>query len=307
MRASKTLPPLESLRVFQEVARQNGFRKAGEALLISQSAVSHHIRKLEETLGRPLFRRHAKSISLTEEGEVLLEATRAGFDLIAGAATRIRQQDRSAPLRVSLLPSFAANWLLPRIERFRTLHPDIAVQLDPTLDLADLGQGEADLAIRYGSRPQAGESRLLFVEALCPAVSPDFAAMTSIRTPFDVLAHPLLDSRGSRDWRIWFEAQGLDPAEGRFVQLKDYNLVLEAAASGLGIGMARTRLIGGQIVAGRVQPIFDHVVSTEDAAHWLIAPNASKMHPSAEVFVQWLMSEAEDIAEVRNCILPGTS
>lgn len=296
MRASKTLPPLESLRVFQEVARQQGFRKAGEALLISQSAVSHHIRKLEEMLGQSLFQRHAKSISLTETGEVLLEATEAGFDLIAGAAARIRQQDPSAPLRVSLLPSFAANWLLPRIERFRARHPGVEVALDPTLDLADLTRGEADLAIRYGPRPQAAGCRLLFTEALCPAVSPDFAATASIRTPRDVLAHPLLDSRGSRDWRLWLAAQGLDPAEGRFVQLKDYNLVLEAAASGLGIAMARTGLIAGQIATGRLRPILDPVIPGDAAAHWVIVPNAARSHPAAEGFVEWLRSEAADVA-----------
>ena len=294
MRRSKTLPPLESLRVFHEVARQSGFRKAGDALLISQSAVSHHIRKLEDMLGRPLFQRHSKSISLTDAGQEMLEATQAGFDLIAEAAARLRQSDDTAPLRISLLPSFATNWLLPRIDGFRTRHSDIEVQLDPTLALADLANGEADLAIRYGSRPLVPHCRKLFAEELCPAVSADYPARMSIRAPSDVLAYPLLDSQGSHDWRIWLEANGLDPSKGQFMQLRDYNVVLEAIASGLGIGMARKRLVSGQIASGRIQPCFERGVITDQASHWLIARGDQVQHPATKTFIKWLIAECAD-------------
>lgn len=294
MRRSKTLPPLESLRVFHEVARQEGFRKAGDTLLISQSAVSHHIRKLEDVLGRPLFQRHSKSISLTEAGQEMLEATQAGFDLIAEATARLRQSVETAPLRISLLPSFATNWLLPRIDRFRARHSNIEVQLDPTLALADLAQGDADLAIRYGSRPQVPHCRRLFTEALCPAVSADYPARMSIRTPSDVLAYPLLDSQGSHDWRIWLEANGLDPSRGQFMQLRDYNVVLEAIASGLGIGMARKRLTSNQIASGRIKLCFEQSVIVEEAAHWLISRGDQAQHPSTKTFIKWLVAECAD-------------
>ncbi|WP_138472022.1 LysR substrate-binding domain-containing protein [Poseidonocella sp. HB161398] len=290
LRSSPTLPPLDSLRAFLAVARRGGFGKAGEELLISQSTVSHHIRKLEEMLGRPLFHRHAKSVSLTADGARLLEAAERGFALIEAAAAEIRRPETAGPLRVSLLPSFAANWLIARLGRFRDAPGGAEVQLDPTLDLAGIDEGEADLAIRYGARPEGRGVRLLFAEALCPAAAPGYAG-PAIREPRDVLAHPLLDSRGSRDWRIWFEAQGLDLAEGRFFQLKDYNLVLEAMASGQGIGMARMRLIGEQIAAGRVRPCLAGAVSTEEAAHWLILPGSGARHPAAAAFADWILAE----------------
>ncbi|WP_172327136.1 LysR substrate-binding domain-containing protein [Mangrovicoccus sp. HB161399] len=291
MRRSATLPPLESLRAFRETARLGGFRKAGDALLISQSAVSHHIRKLEEMLGRPLFLRHAKSVSLTAEGQLLLEATEQAFAGLEGAAAQIRGADPARPLRVSLLPSFAAAWLIGRLGGFRAAQPGVEVQLDPTLDLAELGRGGADLAIRYGARPGGAEVRLLFAERLCPAAAPDYAADPPIRSPRDVLAHPLLDSRGSRDWRLWLEAHGLDPSGAQFLQLKDYNVVLEAMAAGQGIGMARTCLIASQIAAGRVRPCLAGTVATEEAGHWVLLPDGPARHPAAGPFADWLMSE----------------
>ncbi len=296
MRRSPSLPPLESLRAFRETALLGGFRRAGEALSISQSAVSHHIRKLEEMLGKPLFVRHAKSISLTAEGQLLLAAVQEAFGALEDASARIRGGDPERPLRVSLLPSFAANWLMARIGRFRAAHPGLEIQFDPTLDLADPGRGGIDLAIRYGARPEAAEVRLLFAEELCPAAAPDYAAGPPVRSPRDLLAHPLLDSRGSREWRLWLEAHGLDPAEARFVQLKDYNVVIEAMASGQGIAIARMRLLAGQIAAGRLRPCFATRLETLEAAHWVLLPEGPARHPAAGLFADWLAAEAQDSA-----------
>lgn len=291
MKPSNTLPPLESLRVFHEVARAGGFRKAGEELLISQSAVSHHIRKLEDSLGTPVFHRHAKSISLTDVGQTLLGATEAAFAQLRDATAQARGVHNPDLLRVSLLPSFATNWLLPRIDRFRDLHSDIELDLDPTLALSDVAQGRVDLAIRYGPQPDARPHRLLFMEELCPAVSADYPARGQITSPEDVLAYPLLDSMGNRDWRLWLEAHRLDASRANFVQLKDYNLVLEAMVSGLGIGIARTRQIHRRIAKGDIVLCTDSMLSTVEAAHWIVEPDAG-MSPPAGTFCAWLLAEA---------------
>lgn len=293
LRLSKSLPPLESLRVFQEVARLGGFRKAGEELLISQSAVSHHIRKLEQMLGHPLFHRHAKSISLTGDGQMLLDATVTGFGVIGEAVTRIRQTGQADPLRVSLLPSFASNWLLPRMERLRAQHGDLAIRLDPTLDLADVARGEADLAIRYSAYRGTPGTRLLFREALCPVAAPGYLDNAMLDDPRSVLSYPLLDSLGGRDWRIWLAAHGLTAPDDQFVQLRDYNVVLEAAASGLGVGMGRTRLIDSLLGAGRLVTCATQVVESDEAAHWLMLAEGPAVHSGARRVVDWLLSETE--------------
>lgn len=291
MKPSRTLPPLDSLRVFCEVARQGGFRKAGEELLISQSAVSHHIRKLEEALGTQVFHRHAKSISLTDAGQTLLGATRAAFGQLGKATAQVRGQSDPGIVKVSLLPSFAANWLLPRIDRFGHLHREIELELDPTLILTDVAQGRVDLAIRYGPPPAAKRHRLLFAEDLCPGVSPGHPAQGRISSPEDVLAYPLLDSQGNRDWRLWLDAHRLDPSRADFVQLRDYNLVLEAMASGLGLGIVRKRLVHGRIARGDIVLCSGSTLTTEQAAHWIVEPETGR-NPGADVFRDWLLAEA---------------
>jgi LysR family glycine cleavage system transcriptional activator len=173
MRLSSTLPPLQSLRAFATVARLLSFRRAGEELLITQSAVSHHIRELEQNLGVKLFIRKARGVELTPEGQQYFEFVRQAFDLIASGTSALRRRATKSWVRVSLLPSFAANWLVPRLRRFNEAHPDIELVLDPTLHLTNFAGGEADLAIRYGGgRWNEVESQLLMTESLTPVASP---------------------------------------------------------------------------------------------------------------------------------------
>src|SRR5689334_6587002 len=146
VRSSSALPPLLSLRAFAAVARLLSFRRAGEELLITQSAVSHHIRELEQNLGVKLFIRKARGVDLTPEGLEYFEFVRQAFDLIADGTSHLRRRAMKSRVRVSLLPSFAANWLVPRLRRFNESHPDIELVLDPTLRLTDFADGETDLA-----------------------------------------------------------------------------------------------------------------------------------------------------------------
>ena len=202
MRSSTTLPPLQALRAFEAVARLMSFRRAGEELLITQSAVSHHIRQLEEFLGLPLFVRKARSIALTPEGEDYRARTTDAFRLIAAATADLRGRSRRNVVRISLLPSFAANWLVSRLHGFQSLHPDIGLELDPTLRSADIAAGEADIAIRYGDGNWPGvDVRLLMAEQLSPVISPALLQSDkTIETPQDLLRHTLLFARKPVDW-----------------------------------------------------------------------------------------------------------
>jgi len=292
MRRSSTLPPLPSLRAFEVVGRLLSFRKAGDELLITQSAISHHVKQLEEYLGATLFVRHGRTISLTPAGMSFLAKVTASFALIEDGVRNIRGD--AAVVRVSLLPSFAANWLVPRLPRFRDLYPHIVVDLDPTLEAVDLRTAMVDLAIRYGAGAWPDvEADLLMTEGLAPVLSPTLlGSARPVREPVDLLQHTLLLTRSPFDWELWAKASGLDFTEARTMQLVDYNVVLQAAIEGQGVALGRAALVQDRVLAGALVAPFPFTMSPEGAGYWLLS---SKTRPPSEavyLFKQWLIHEA---------------
>lgn len=292
MRTSPTLPPLAALRAFEAVGRLSSFRRAGEELSITQSAVSHHIRQLEEALGVRLFVRKARSIVLTPEGQKYLDATIRAFGIIADATSELRGQVDQAHVRISLLPSFAANWLVARLSGFHTTHPKIHLELDPTLRLIDITANEADVAIRYGDGNWEGvDAQLLMTERLTPVVSPRFLREhPALAEPQDVRRHKLLLSRNPVDWNVWANSVGLDISQSRTLQLTDYNVTIQAAIDGQGIAIGRMLLIRDHLSSGRLVQPFDRVVTSSSVGHWLLVPRHRISQP-ALVFVDWLKEQ----------------
>lgn len=294
MRSARLLPSLPALRAFVTVGRLLSFRRAGEELLITQSAVSHHIRTLETSLGLRLFERHARSISLTPEGRRYFDRVSAAFAAIEDASAEAIAAANRQRLVVSLLPSFAANWLLPRLAAFRENHPEIDLVLDPTLRLADLNTGEADLAIRYGDGnwPDCS-TKLLMSEQLAPVISPAFASRTKIAGPGDLLDHLWLQTSSNVDWDVWREAAELEGRAAQQLALSDYNIVLQAAIDGQGIAMGRLRLIAAKIASGALIVATTPVVTSPRAGHWLLGPKRRPLTRAAEVFSAWILEQAE--------------
>jgi LysR family glycine cleavage system transcriptional activator len=298
MRSSPTLPPLHALRAFEAVGRLLSFRRAGEELLITQSAVSHHIRQLEDALGVRLFERKARSIALTPAGERYLEVVSRAFAGIAEGAAELAGARARQSLRVSLLPSFAANWLVPRLSRFRGAQPAIDVELDPTLRLVDLAAGEADLAIRYGDgRWPNVRAELLIAERLTPVVSPRLARERRLHEPADLLALPLLLTKRPFDWEVWASGSGLDMGAARTIQLTDYNIVLQAAIDGEGVALGRTVLIEDRLRAGLLVAPCPRIVTSPLAGHWILTPERRRLSPAVQAFVQWMRAEAGEQGE----------
>ncbi len=284
---------MQALRAFEAVARLSSFRRAGEELLITQSAVSHQIRELEQNLGAKLFVRKARSIELTAQGQGYFDSVQQAFDLIRSGTIALRRHAKKEQVRVSLLPSFAANWLVPRLARFTTAHPDIDLILDPTLRLADFGSDEADLAIRYGDGSwQGSENRLLMTESLTPVLSPALLERgPKLSEPRDVLNHTLLLPARPYDWEVWAEANAVDLRAAQTIKLSDYNVVLQAALDGQGIAIGRLLLIADRIRSGAlVQPY--EVVSSPRAGHWLVTPKRLQPTEAATAFIEWLTGEA---------------
>lgn len=283
MRSSTTLPPLQALRAFEAVARLMSFRRAGEELLITQSAVSHHIRQLEAFLGLPLFVRKARSITLTPEGEDYRACTADAFRFIAAATADLRGRSRRSTVRISLLPSFAANWLVSRLHGFQSQHPGIDLELDPTLRSADIAAGEADIAICYGDGNWPGvDARLLMAEELSPVISPALLQSDkAITAPEDLLRHTLLFARKPVDWQVWADAMGLDLAGARTIQLTDYNITLQAALDGQGIAIGRMLLIRDHVRTGRLMQPFARTITSTRTAYWLVTPQKGRITPAA--------------------------
>lgn len=298
MSTHRRFPVLSSLRAFEAAGRYLNFSRAADELLITQSAVSHHVRKIEEELGVSLFVRQARSITLTPEGEKYLACLSQAFDLISKGTEDIRRSERRT-LRVSLLASFAAHWLIPRLSRFTATHPDIDLALEPSVRTADLASEQIDLAIRYGCGGWSGvQSRQFLAEHISPVCSPSFIGQGAIlREPQDLLDHPLLFSfsKDPFEWRIWSERAGVDLARARSLMLYDYNIVLQAAMDGQGIAMGRRTLIADHLRRGVLVEPFQDLSVSEGIGYWIVMPEHAK--PQAKAFARWLMNEAGTIMD----------
>lgn len=290
----RRLPPLNTLRVFETVGRHLSFGKAADELHITQSAVSHQIRNLETDLGVALFIRKTRAIELTPEGRRYFASMQQVFALLAESTNDIVKGEH-VTLRVSLLSSFATNWLIPRLRQFTVAYPEINLQIEPGIGLVDLAAWQADLAIRYGHGDWRGlDSRLLMAERISPVCSPELLARgPALDQPNDLLAHTLLLSYSKEpfEWTAWSRAAGVDLSGSVKSMLHDYNIVLQAALDGQGVAMGRQVLIERHLKAGRlVQPFADYVDG--DIGHYLVtAPGKPARHVQA--FIDWIEGAAK--------------
>ncbi|GAB1577749.1 transcriptional regulator GcvA [Bordetella petrii] len=291
------LPPLTTLRAFEAVGRHLSFSRAADELFVTQSAVSHQINKLERELGGPLFVRRTRAIAFTPRGQAYYDQVRAALELLARATRQARAPQRAeAQLKVGLLASFAARWLVPRLPAFTRAHPGISLQLVPDIGLADVAAGDVNLAIRYGRGhwPDAHLVKLM-PERLAPVCAPGLLGRRrQLKSLDDLLRHPLLvsHSRHPFEWEIWSQAHGVDLSGARTLHLHDYNIVIEAALGGQGIAMGRHRLVQPLLAAGAlVLPAPHAVYEDPDIGWWLVLPRTALPEPAA-AFCQWVQAEA---------------
>lgn len=289
MRSDPALPSLLALRAFEAVGRSLSFRKAGDDLLISQSAVSHHIARLEQDLGAALFVRHARGVAFTPAGEQYYRHVRDAFAALTGATAEIRRRPSDTrTLRLSVLPSFARFWLLPRLAEWATYAPDIQLDIDATLSVADIAAGDADVALRYGDGPWPGvHATLLFQEHLTPMASPALlAASPPVRTPADLMQQTLLTNMRQSDWQVWARAQAIDLTAARWLQLTDYALVLQAAQDGLGVAMGRLETVAALPNPSGLTPVLPALAPVPGAGYWMVTARRAPS-PALDRFLRW--------------------
>ncbi len=292
---ARRLPPLNALRAFEAGARHLSFTRAAQELHVTQAAVSHQVKALEDHLGVALFRRLTRRLVLTEAGRSLHPAVGEAFDGIAEAVQRLRGGEAGRTVTVSLTPSFGARWLSQRLGRFWAAHPQIDLRLHHSVHLADFRREEVDLAVRWGRGSWPGlTAEFLMRAGFTPVCSPALLeGAHPLRAPADLRFHTLLhEEQHTEDWAQWLMAagvEGVDPRRGQVID--DPSILDRATLEGQGVALGTTSLIGQHLAAGRLVRPFDLDLETE-FAYYLVYPPKALERPKVRAFRDFLMSES---------------
>jgi LysR family transcriptional regulator, glycine cleavage system transcriptional activator len=296
------LPSLNGLRAFEAAARHLSFTQAAAELNVTQTAISHQIKRLEEELGIRLFVRQNRALSLTAEAKEYLPGIRAAFNDLRLATDRLLRRDNDHVLTVSTLASLAAKWLLPRLSAFQEAHPGIDVRITTSTALVDFKSGGVDAAIRYGRGQWPGlRADWLMADQLFPVCSPALlAGKKPLRRPEDLAEHVLLHSSAGNDddWRLWLTAAGL-PTNLSKMPGVTFDLVfmtVQAAIDGVGVAMGRTSYVQDDIAKGRLVVPFD-ITLPVDAGFYLVSPEVTADSPKLSAFRNWLLETVKNKPE----------
>jgi len=293
----RRLPSLNALRAFWAAARHRSFAAAAEELYVTASAVSLQIRQLEDELDFKLFERTPKGLVLTPQGTRLLPGINQAFEHLKGTIASIDNSEPGrASLSISVAPSFATKWLLPRLGGFLERHPDLEVDVKANIELTNFAKDEVDLAIRYGSGNYPGLSvELLLEDRMFPVCSPELLMRYGQRNPMRVFNEaPLLhDVSADRDpavpsWKMWLKASGLEEIDWRKgPRFNQPALALDAALAGLGIALAPAFLVDADLAAGRLVRLARDELKG-DFAYYLVHPEDKAQLPALQQFKNWL-------------------
>jgi len=295
----RRLPPLNALRAFEAAARHLNFSRAADELSVTPGAVSQQIQNLEDYIGAALFKRTPKGLLLTDAAQIALPALREAFDRLAEAASMLTAAVDGRRLTVSVAPSFAAKWLVPRLGRFEEAHPQVDVWVSAGMELVDFANGEVDVAIRYGAGRYPGlEVHRLMQETVLAVASPELIAANPLNTYDDLANHVLLHDgspdadESCPDWTMWLAARGVKGVDGqRGPRFNQSSLVIEAAVGGRGVALAKRTLAQADIDAGRLVAPFN-IATAVDFAYHVVYPKAKGRLPQVKAFVAWLLAEA---------------
>lgn len=288
--------PLHALAGFAAAARTRNLTRAAEGMHLTVSALSHQLRALEQRLGRRLVERGPRGIALTPDGERLYERVAPHLAAIEDAV-RPYAAPRGDVLTLSVLPSMASAWLVPRLPRFMAAHPQVELNLQSSLALVDFDRDRSvDAALRFGPGGWPGvEAVHLFDDWLTPSASPALLRGRPKPTLANLGELPLLGDPGRR-WRDWFASFG-GRAPSRFVAAFDDSETLHrAAAEGLGVALGRMTLARPYVDAGRLKYLFPQRLKS-DYAHYLVFPPRNAQHPALRAFRDWVQAEARVWAE----------
>lgn len=303
------LPSLNSLRAFEATARLSSFKKAADELSVTPAAVKQLVAKLEETVGQKLVSRDGQKMGLTSVGLSGLDDLTSGFRLLARGVDRIRLQKSNARIVVSVDPSFAAAWLVPRMENFKSDCPGIEVLIDSSMQIVNLARGDAQVGIRFGVKDHGDlVANRLFDEELCAMCSPrlangskglahikDLEKATLLRWDLSKFEWAT-NTRAINYWRSWLDAVGgedVSPAKG--ITFSDYNLAVQAAVAGQGV------ILGSRPV---LQPLLDqellidpfNISSKPELGYDIVTTQDALQNEDVANFVNWMLNRVKETA-----------
>jgi LysR family glycine cleavage system transcriptional activator len=303
--AIRRLPPLNALRAFEAAARHLSFSDAAGELHVTPAAISHQIKALEADLGIKLFQRLNREVRLTDAGQACLPGLRDAFDRIVEAVGRAQRQDSSGVLTVTASPALAAKWLVPRLEKFRLLHPEIDLRIDASMHLVDFAREGVHVGLRYGFGNYPGlHSELLMRTQVFPVCSPSLLrGAHPLRRPQDLRHHTLIHDETNAydpscpDWAMWLRAaavEGVDPTRG--VRFNQVALAIDAAVGGRGVALTRDIFAADDLSNGRLIRPFGGGQPVDFAVYVVVPPTLVAM-PKIKAFRDWLFEQAREMSE----------
>lgn len=285
--------PLNALRAFEASARHLSFTRAAIELCVTQAAVSHQVKHLEETLNVSLFRRLPRGLMVTEEGQALLPVVRDSFDRIGDALDRFEDGHIREVLTLGAVGTFAVGWLLPRLQSFRNEAPFVDVRLSTNNNRVDIAAEGLDYSIRFGTGAWHGLDAVeLFEAPLSVLCTPEIAA--GLSSPEDITRYTLLRSYRNDEWPDWFAAAGLKTPSSplRGIVFDSSMTMMEAAAQGAGVALAPPLMFPRLLASGTIVQPFPTSISK--GSYWLTKLQTKVTSSAMKAFSSWLLRQAPD-------------
>ncbi|WP_163269112.1 LysR family transcriptional regulator [Chelativorans alearense] len=285
--------PLNALRAFEASARLCSFTRAGLELRVTQTAISHQVKALEETLGVRLFKRLPRGLALTDEGHALQPVLTDAFRRMSATLSQFEEGNFQEILTVGVVGTFAIGWLLPRLKVFRDRYPSIDLRLKTNNNRADILADGLDFSIRFGDGAWHGTEAVHLMEApLSPVCAPQLAAR--LKHPADLANEVLLRSYRRDEWALWFQAAGAEPPSLRGWMFDSSLALVEAAARGVGAALVPVSMFAREIEEGRIVRSFKTAVPA--GSYWLTRLKSREETASMKAFREWLLAGSMEIA-----------
>jgi LysR family glycine cleavage system transcriptional activator len=290
---NQKLPPLSTLKAFQVAAATLSFTETATRLFVTQAAISHQIKSLEAFLGKKLFERGNRSLKLTEAGRQYLPFVEKMFDILAQGTENLMQSDTLPILTVSVMPSFATRWLVPRLGLFIKAYPDIEFRLAPSRALTNFYRDNVDIAIRHGGGKYPGLASIhMLDEQIYPVCSPKLLKGSNrLKSPADLVKHVLLHDEGHGNWRTWLieaDARQVDASKGPVYT--DSSMAVQSAIEGDGVALARSQLVKDDIARGLLVRPFN-ISQPSKFAYYIVYPMDKPVTAQMDAFIHWLQEQ----------------
>ena len=292
----RRLPPLNSLKSFEAAGRLLSFTRAANELNVTQAAVSHQIKVIEDFLGLSLFIRYPRKLALTEQGKLLLPEVIEAFDKVSNAIGAISQESSSKMISVRLAPSFAAKWLSPRLKYFWLQHPEIDLCLYHAHPAVEFDREQIDIAVTYGKGDWPGVVAdpilsLDFYPVCTPAFMSNDRPLSNIN---NLRYYSLLHDANYECWSDWLKLAGLEQINAnKGTIIDDTNVLIQAAVDGQGVALGSSTFVQDLLDSGRLIKPFD-ITLVNEFAYYVVCPEAHLKNPSVQAFKDWLLDLGDD-------------